>query len=463
MRAAAVLLVLLVLPALAMALPGPVTLPPWLAQGSGAFHRVTCPLLLAPDPARPLELCNVRATAHTGPASEMDLAVDPNDADHMVTVAKGFNYTRLLTSSFLGGVITPYATSFDGGRTWTEGYLQPMVPTVVLPDGTPVGETPHHESDPVVEFAPDGSVLVMTLRVNAGGGLPVYRSADGGRTFAEVGSAFSGGTDKQWFVADPASGNLYAGTLFSGGIGFTKSADGGLTWSAARRVLGGSFVSLDVGPHGEVYMISNSGGSVLFTRSLDQGATWSAQRTIGPRASSPQFLDGRVFRTPDFAQLASSRTDGRVYVVAVLPGGTLPGNVGPVQDLGVFVMRSSDYGLTWSAPQRVDDGLPAFRFMPEVAVSPRGDVHAAWLDQRDDPGGQTVEAFYAHSADGLSWDPNLKVSDVPFPAALGHHQSVQNGPFIGDYMGLGATDDRAVLAFPDTRYGRADVFVATIV
>jgi hypothetical protein len=468
MRAALAVLALLLAPGLALALPAPgiATLPPWLAPGDAApFHTVQCPLLPpASDPARPLEVCNVRATAHVGPANEIDLALDPKDAQHMVVVAKGYNPTRLLQSSFTGGVITPYATSFDGGRTWTEGYLQPMTPTITLPNGLELGETSNHESDPVVEFAPDGSVLVFTLRVNHGGGIPVYRSTDGGRTFAEFSKAFEGGTDKEWFVTDPTTGSIYGGTLLSNGIGFVKSTDGGATWSAARKVLGGAYVSLDVGPRGQLYMVSNGGSTVHFTRSLDGGATFSASRDIGPEDGGSTYCDLRLFRTPDFAQLAASRTTDDLYVVVVLPGGTLPSlsGCGPAQDWGIYVLHSPDGGVSWGAPVRVDDGLPAFRFMPEVAVSPKGDVHVAWLDQRDDPTGETAEAFYAHSADGLRWDANLKVSDVPFPTSLSRHQDYTVGIFVGDYMGLSATDDRAVLAFPDTRYGEADIFVATI-
>jgi hypothetical protein len=103
--------------------------------------------------------------------------------------------------------------------------------------------------------------------------------------------------------------------------------------------------------------------------------------------------------------------------------------------------------------------------MPNVAVDPQGGVHVAWFDQRADPTGALVEVYYAHSADGgATFGPNLRLTDAPFPAALSHHQFFQppGGVFLGDYLGIAASEDRAVVAFPDTRYGRADVFIATV-
>jgi hypothetical protein len=136
--------------------------------------------------------------------------------------------------------------------------------------------------------------------------------------------------------------------------------------------------------------------------------------------------------------------------------------------------RSGDGGTTWETPRRIsdEDGLLGAQFMPQVALSPNGrDLHVAWMDQRHDPSGQLVEVYYRHSPDGgITWDPEMLVSDAPFLADLSHHQNPlyvtplgTGGIFVGDYIGLQASDDRAVIAFPDTRYGRADVFVATVV
>ncbi|HEV8361052.1 MAG TPA: sialidase family protein [Candidatus Thermoplasmatota archaeon] len=492
MRAAPVLLVL---PLLLASLAGAVLLGPGLAPPSAPatadtrtdaapFTTLVCPFALGSNLDRPLEACNVRATAQTGPGNEIDLAMDPTDPLHLVAVAKGYNYSRQLSGAGTGQVNTPYATTFDGGLTWVEGYIQPMSSVVAtLPVLGDLGRTATSESDPIVEFLNSGRVIVNTLRVSGDDrGLPNYVSDDGGATFGpQVSMAYAGGTDKQWFANDPKTGNLYLITAFSGGLGFTRSTDEGFTWSAMKKICTCDLGGIDVGFDGAVHVIGMEQGGISYTRSLDGGATWSAQKRIATHqggASTPENL--RVFRTPNIAQIAASRADQGVYVAwadhpdnavqQACPDLPLVG-CPPIPDTNIFLARSDDGGATWSAPIRVDDDPLSdvtMQFMAQVAVSPNGrDVHVAWMDQRHDPSGLLIEAYYAHSPDGgVTWEPNIKLSDAPFLSALSHHQTlapVHTGLFVGDYIGLQASDDRAVIAFPDTRYGRADVFIATVV
>lgn len=465
MRAApAVLaLALLALPVLPLAAP---------AAPSPPFSDLVCYWEL-PDvnPERPLERCNLRASARTGPANEIDLAMNPADPLNLVAVAKAYNYTRNLQGAFIGGVFSSFATTFDGGLTWTEGYLQPMSVLADLPVLGPVGSTPSRESDPIVEFATDGSVLAMTLKVNGDDGLPVYRSLDGGATWAPLSKAMDGFNDKEWMVTDPLSGNVYAVALSSDGAGtsFVRSTDLGATWSAEREIVSGRFPGIDVGPNGEVHLATRTGGGFRYTRSTDSGLTWSASRVIATLEDAFQ-AGPQLFRTPIFPNLAASRTTDDVVLVYHGPAPDLAGLGFGVSNDDVWLARTTDGGLTWAAPVRINmDFDPAavnFQFMPQVAFSPNGrDLHVAWMDQRHDASGQTVHAYYRHSPDGgATWDPQeIVLTDAPFAADLAHHQSATVGVFVGDYIGLQASDERAVVAFPDTRYGRSDVFIATVV
>lgn len=447
------------------------------------FDTLWCP---GPTLDHPLERCNLRASAQVGPGNEVELALDPADPRHVVVVAKGYNYTRTglnpdgsPNTDTRRTVITPYGATFDGGLTWTEGYLQPFTPHVPLVAGWAVGSVDGQESDPVVDMAPDGAVIAVTLHVTeypVADGLPVYRSEDGGRTFARIADAYPHGQpDKQWMAIDPRAGTAHVVTTdFQGsrqGAWHTRSADGGFTWSAPVKLCGGCyFPTIDVGK-GELHVATVSGSRVQAQRSLDDGATWSAPVRLGTyHGMQTNPLNLRLFRAPTFATIGASRADASVYVVwQDTPAGSpdLVLTAAPTHD--VMLARSRDGGLTWSAPQRVNDDPTdlMLQAMPTLAVSPRGDVHVAWFDQRHDPSGLTVNLYYAHSADGDTFDPNLLVSDAPWEVAACHHQNPVNYPgngvFIGDYLGIGATDTRAVLAFPDTRYGRCDVFVATIV
>ncbi|MCA1814621.1 MAG: hypothetical protein LC624_11860, partial [Halobacteriales archaeon] len=414
-----VLLPLLVVPFAMAALPStptPLPVPPVVASqfATAPFSKVVCPGPIAGDPLRALDVCDMRATSTNGPGSEISIAMDPQDPAHYIVVAKGQPAQRMTGGLLRGEVVTPYSTTFDGGLTWTEGFLQAVTPTVTLPVLGPVGETSNWESDPVAAFAPNGDVMVETLRVNHGGGLPIYRSTDGGRTFTEVSKAFNGGTDKNWVAVDRARGIMYSVTAnFNarcGNVGsmcVTKSMDNGQTWGPQVEVCPAcSYAMLDVGPDGTVYV----GGycycddSLYVAKSTDQGAHWGAPVRVARHDGngwSPVNL--RWYRTTNIAQMAvdkgSGPFSGSVYVVwaghspgsptahlpVCIPFPTAPGCV-HVPDYDVFISYSRDHGATWSAPLRINDdptSLPT-QFLATVAVSPKGDVHAAWMDERWD-------------------------------------------------------------------------------
>lgn len=102
--------------------------------------------------------------------------------------------------------------------------------------------------------------------------------------------------------------------------------------------------------------------------------------------------------------------------------------------------QSFDYGTTWSPMKTVSvgsAGQPAAedQFFPWMDVDPRGNLHAIWFDNRNDPGNELIETFQGDSGEGArnwanrdisthSWDPNLSF--------------FSSGAFAGDYNGLAA-------------------------
>src|SRR5579864_7759667 len=103
-----------------------------------------------------------------------------------------------------GDATNGYATSFDGGLTWTTGELPGL--TNVLGQGGPF----ERASDAVVAFGPDNVVyansLVFDQHANQGlrSGIAVNVSHDGGRTWSApvfLEDEMLGGTnDKNWIV-----------------------------------------------------------------------------------------------------------------------------------------------------------------------------------------------------------------------------------------------------------------------
>jgi hypothetical protein len=344
-----------------------------------------------------------------------------------------------------------------------------------------VGKPAKGESDPVATFAPDGSVIATTLRTDAAGTVILYASHDGGATFGP-GQAGPEMFDKEWVAADPAGTYRY----LTGAQGFSRSVDDGATWSAPAAVGCCWLATVAVGQGGTVTIAGEGFGDVpdpvQFIRSTDHGATWSAPKTVADKSfeTGTNLLNGRLFRAANSVYRAAAPASDALFLVwgshpnstaqqacadvAGLDPGDLNGACESIPDSDVYFARSLDGGATWSAPFRINEDATdlAFQFLPQVAVSPNGrDVHVAWLDQRADPTGLFAQAYYRHSPDaGATWDPEILVSDAPFLTALSHHQG--GAPFVGDYLGLQASNDRAVIGFPDTRYGRADAFVATI-
>jgi hypothetical protein len=105
-----------------------------------------------------------------------------------------------------------------------------------------------------------------------------------------------------------------------------------------------------------------------------------------------------------------------------------------------------------------DDEASALQFFPEIDMGPDGMLHVAWADMRDDPVQIRYHMYYTRSADGGStWgfdNPELgfstrdtRVTDFP----SNPNRAFPNGLFIGDYLGLAATDGDVYLVWPDSR------------
>jgi hypothetical protein len=316
-----------------------------------------------------------------------------------------------------------FASSHDGGKTWskTERYAPP---------GKKWG------GDPVVVSDIDGNFYRLCMGFDAD--LPWYlgfsKSTDGGRTW----SAWSTveGYDKPWLAA--YKGKLYITYMSTteAHIELLRSYDDGKTW-LEPIVLGeqqGSCIVTDA--KGNLYA---SWGLyyIEFRKSTTSGDRWTPAITLGkgsmthghPRSAS---LTGCTV-TPD----------GRdVYVV-------WSGN-GSVDDL--YVAASHNGGDSWDPPVRVNEvsGYNNRSILPGITVDPGGVVHVIWVSNIH--GGWM--AYYSNSTDGgKTWSKNIRVS-----TAGGSGRA-----FIGDYNSVTVTPAGEVaVAWCDDRNGYAgDIFFSS--
>jgi hypothetical protein len=127
-------------------------------------------------------------------------------------------------------------------------------------------------------------------------------------------------------------------------------------------------------------------------------------------------------------------------------------------DTNIFLRYSNDGGTTWSAPTRInDDRTKSSQFFPRVAVdNATGYVVLTWLDCRNSPTNQGVQAFAAiatPTAKGITIGPNVQVSAGTSNSATVNFNDLNQ---FGDYMGLDVIDSIFYPAWADNSDSTAD-------
>lgn len=379
-------------------------------------------------------------------ANEPSIAVDPSDRRRM---AIGWRQFDTIQSDFRQA---GWAYTADGGKTWTfPGKIEPGV----------------FRSDPVVDADSQGNFYYNSLTTDGAWDYwcHVFRSYDGGRTW-DAGTYALGG-DKQWQVIDTSGGigdgHIYACWNLSYSIcsgHFTRSTNGGASFESCTSVPGNPYWgTLSIGPNGELYV---SGRGFLLARSSNakfagQAITWDLSTTVNLGGSmvmsagpNPVGLLGQCWVDVD---RGNGPNRGNIYLLcSVDPPGPDP--------LDVMFVRSTDGGLNWSAPRRINDdlGTGAWQWFGTMSVAPNGRIDAVWLDTRSDPGGYDSVLYYSCSSDGgLTWSANEALTPA-FDPTVGWPQQQK----MGDYFDMCSDDMGADLAYAATFNGEEDVYYLRI-
>jgi len=403
-------------------------------------------------------------------------------------VVVGFNDSGSLAESTLmgpgGGSFNGVARSTDMGETFTDlGFLNPGPNFFDFLSG-----------DPVVACTSENTFYYASLfetgtPANPLTAISLSRSTDGGLTFgnpivAVSKSARTHFLDKPWMTADSTDANRIFVTYTDfdttgdppcgrtpGGapirrtaIELVRTTNGGGTWSTPivlAQICGSSFVQgsqVAVGASGEVYVLWESFIASFFgpralriRRSVDHGATFGTSVKVDdviPTGEGFRLQGG--FR--DFLSLAlavdrsGGPTRGFVYVV------WSDGRNLQVPDFAAFngfyayadilVRRSTNGGVTWSAPVRVNnnaeplaDGRGSDQYQPGIAVDRAGKVGICFYDRRRDEHNFLFDRFCAVSRDaGTTWR-NKRITE--HRSAPWHAVDVFiNTQYFGDYDAL---------------------------
>ena len=286
-------------------------------------------------------------------ANECAISVDPTDGNKMTIAWRQFNN---VTSNFRQG---GWGYTTDGGIHWTfPGVLENNV----------------FRSDPVTKSDEIGQFFYLSLQSNVQQSFfcdDLWRSTNGGQSWTLLsGERGAGGGDKQWFTIDktngPGHGFQYqaddAVNCSGSGVQFQRSTNGGVTWQAPIVIPNSPiYGTLDVDTNGNVFVGGWSGGTAFRcvrssnaqiggqTPTFDRSTAVSLGGTIVQGGLNGVGLCGQVFLAID---RSGGSTNNNIYMLAsVQPSGRTTTDV-------MFV-RSTDGGLTFSAPHRInDDGLP---------------------------------------------------------------------------------------------------------
>ena len=375
-------------------------------------------------------------------ANECSISVDPLDANKKTIAWRQFNNVR---SNFRQG---GWAYTTNGGATWTfPGVLENNV----------------FRSDPVTNSDELGTFFYLSLQSNQQETFicdDLWRSLNNGQSWTLLsGEKGAGGGDKQWFTIDktngPGHGFQYESddgiNCSGGGVEFQRSVNGGVTWQSPVVIPNGpSYGTLDIDSNGNLF-IGGEGGSSFYcerssnaqiaaqTPSFDQSTAVNLGGFLGSGGINPAGLDGMVFLAIDHS---GGATNNNIYMLAsVVPSGRTTTDV--------MFARSTDGGLTFSAPTKINDdpvNPNKWHWFGTFSVAPNGRIDAVWYDTRNAANNTDSQLFYSWSTDGgITWAPNVVVSNSFNP-----FEGYPNQSKIGDYITMVSDNTGADVAYSAT-------------
>lgn len=367
---------------------------------------------------------NVLISSSNNP-NEPSIMMDPNNPARIVA----------------GTNLNNYHYSTDTGRTWSTGLLT---------------STYGVWGDPVIDVDTNGNFYFFHLSNPSGGSwidrIVCQKSTDNGNSWSTgtfTGLNGSKAQDKHWSVIDRSNNHIYlTWTQFddygssnpsdSSNILFSKSLDGGNTWSPALRInkVAGDCIDSDntvegatpaIGPNGEIYVAWTGPAGLVFNKSLDGGNTWlSDDILIDSQASDWDYGIPGIYRANGLPVLKCDLSGGPNH-------GTLYVNWSDqrngINNTDVFLSKSTDGGNTWSPAKKVNtDNTGRHQFLSWMDIDQtNGYLHFVFYDRRNYSNNQT-DVFLAYSKDGGQTFKNEIVSESAFTPSA--------GVFFGDYTNI---------------------------
>lgn len=396
--------------------------------------------------------------------NEQQVCINPLDPDNMVAVWRDFRlgYRRI-------GV----GYTLDGGWTWHDTLFPQMYYEW---QSDPVLVVDHNGvfTANMISFESSGVDDNGLLSVSSYDGGVTWTDS----VWAELTTNGSSFEDKQMMAVDNSPDSPYQGTFYVAWARFFINQNNGnfdsthivlvykrpgeaysepIRISDSRSV---QWANVATGPNGEVYVtwVSYAEDGIMFSRSLDGGQTWSDEDLLFETRFANAEIDPSLLIFSYMAMAVDNSNGphrGRIHALFTNAPQSLA-------HTDVYYTSSDDSGASWRAPIVIDDENQPHavdQFHPWITVDEEGRVWCTWYDRRNSAQNILMDVYFTVSENGgQTWRPNERITEVSSNPGAG----TLDAGLIGEYIGWYAAHDKAVCVWTDTRMGDQDAFVAVI-
>jgi hypothetical protein len=384
------------------------------------------------------------------------------------------------------------AVSNDGGANWSDFLIhaQETIESII-------------ECDPMTAYDDrTGTLWVGGIAAGGNGGVFVTSKIPGQAAFVDPPIiAYErndddpyGAVDKGWMAAGPRPGypeetNVYIVFIrvmpFYQGV-IVRSMDMGVHWSLMGEdwepepyalATADAFLPR-VGPNGEVYVVYSGPSAapprdkgIYLRRSFNGGESFGEEITIATFIDTWLFSDNLAisgtFRAPSFSYFAVDQNNGTLYCVYFDTTNFVGGN----RNVDLYFTKSTNQGATgsWTTPVVIngDGDPPGDQFFPWIEVDEESNLHMVFLDSRhtvqdDDEEHGMLDAYYSFSNDGGATWQEFRLTEDSFDSDDDGLNWLTGEQVLGDYMGLGRSQDQVYPCYPSTQDGDTDIYTHVI-